>query len=249
MEKIICDSSVLSIEEGVMMGRAIKTGGYHFEIGNPRSVPPPAGVSADYLTTKFHSKVLGDRHADYRFFLFCFGESENFVKIPVGLFGYSQRNKIRYPIIIGSILTEFIKVKEKEVAKIIGDVEPDSFNLSDQLHLARKSLISRLFYFLASLDNEDRTVMSWPIRVNGSLTRSAAESIPSYSRFTCIKVNLEYYFNGNVSWIRRRFVRKCVIRCARYKFSDNNHGMASPVELTNDKYNAMLFHFYRNLLF
>lgn len=222
--KTILSLDEFSLNEIKSFALALKSDRFHFVIEKPSAFVSPKDIHAFQLTDTYYAGMLDDPDGHFLCFLICFqGENEQQLRFPMGIFGVSPRNKIRFPILLSGRILNFLNIDEAVFVRYIFKNTPseDDKNIKWQkFYQIKKHLIKRILMFYTQMDDDFVAAMVWKSRGKASLTRQIGETLPGYIRMEEPGADAEYYFKNTLDDQRIQYLIGCYARRDLFKGPD-----------------------------
>ncbi|WP_343672299.1 hypothetical protein [Chitinophaga sp.] len=204
-----------SLDEIGYFAQAIKKDQFSFMIAAPSEMTCPKDIHAHQLTHPYYAGMLDDPAGHFQCFLICFDGGGEQLRFPMGIFGVSPANKIRFPILLSGRILNFLNIDEDTFAKYVYSELPPEEERSAKwrrFYGIKKHLIRRILQFYTQLDDEFIAAMAWKARGPNSMTRQVGEALPAYIRTEDQTGDTEYYYKNTLSDQLVQYLHECYAR-------------------------------------
>ena len=182
--------------------QAIKHDRFYFVTEQQSEEINPKDIFAFQLTNNYYSKVLDDPDGHFKCFLLCFkGPGGQLLRFTMGIFGVSPKNKIRFPVLLGGTILNFLTMSDTVFEGYLYKNKPSEKNQRikwERLYNIKKQLIKRVLLFYTQMEDDYSSAMAWKSRGEDSITRQVGERLPGYVR-TEDGFGTEYYYEKDLS--------------------------------------------------
>ena len=195
--RIFKNIAQLTNKDILLLSQALLTNDYKYILKEPDAFNIPDGIYDHLLTADTYKYIFDDEGAYCNFYFLEFNSSSNTpIYLPIGSFGVSPKHKLTYPIIIGSIFTNFFMQTQDDFCMLvkIKDTDEKKRRFQDLVAL-RSEMMQIVFDFYATAHKGYNAIIGWPKRGEKSLARIVAEK--SYTR---VQVDdYEFFHKHNLS--------------------------------------------------
>ena len=214
--RTVSSFGLLHPDEVQMFAQAIRTDKYDLVVEAPSEGVRPQDIFPFQMTDSYYANILNDPGAHYLCFLVCFkGSDDQLLRLPMGIFGVSPKNRIRFPVLLSGVILNFLNMSEDTfVEYIYSNKAPgaDKDKKWRRLYLVRRQLIKRVLLFYTQLGEGYSSAMAWKNRAKGSITREVGESLPFYVRAEDTDADAEYYYSRQLTDAQIAYVKDCYER-------------------------------------
>lgn len=201
--KTISSFELFKENEIKMLAQAIKNDKFYFVVEPPSEAVRPRDIFPFQMTNDHYARVLDDPMGHFECFLLCFiGENGQLLRYPMGIYGVSPGNKIRFPVLLGGIILNFLRISEEVFIGYVYKRKPSEKNKNikwGRLYSVKKHLIKRVLLFYTQMEDDYSSAMAWKSRGKNSITRQAGEALPDYVRIEHASTGVEYYHRKDLT--------------------------------------------------
>ena len=246
MKRITVSSlEALSLYEIESLAQSIRHNSFSMTTENAIDDFLPTGVQHYLLQKALYTEMLDDIDAQLKSILICVELDSELLQIPISVYGFSLKNKIRFPILINEIISDFIRLNVNGLSEITEIIDNNILMKRwGEISIMKMNLIKNIFAYYSKIDDESNSVMAWAIRDKNSFTRQIAESIP-FHRTEEQALNTEFYHIHQLEPSKFKYVKECTLRWLSRQASEENSSIKVSTDLSRSE---VYKHFFRSLL-
>ncbi len=189
--------------------KSFRTGNYDIV-----TTAPGPGVDCERLLACFkdpatYSLILDDAAGTFTYFSIQYERADGTVtQVPIGVYGISQRESVRFPLLLNDFWRDFLMVKLQEFC-FMCNIQQSQEQYYGRLLELRKNLITKIFNYYFAESNEIASAMAWDIRGEKSLTRRLATEA-GFARVEFLRS--EIYSSVDLSPEKWSYLRQCLLK-------------------------------------
>jgi hypothetical protein len=211
MKEALVDFSQLSESEIAILAEVLQTGEFEIVRYDPSGDNHPEGLLDIFTTKPIYAWLLNDQDADLAFFSIRFRKDRGcYIRLPVGVYGFSAVNNVSYPLIATGYLRDFLDVSKADFDNILKVDDEGASMAYGKLVGMRYRLMTRIFSFYRDVNPDRNAFTAWKIRNKESATRKAAEA--ALHRLEYPDAGIEFYHSKPADETTMYYLTQCLGR-------------------------------------